>query len=145
MNNFRIYFKETTVLEVSGEKITFQKGKSIAFRNISDKDMRNIRKAVIKKDTMLFSMTDDTAGVFKVVYGNKNKVSKNNIADKVKSFKGSKKDKFKNYIPKETKKEQIKQLDEDDVECVKITQNLLPQDEQSEIINTEGEGTNEQI
>ena len=138
MNNFRIYFKQTTILEIGGEKITFLGGKTAAFRNVSDKDTKAIRKACIKGDNMLFAMTGDARGAYKVVYGNK---ARPVIEESVKAYKGSKKDRFKNYIPK-TKQEENEEK-ADDEKCVKITQNLLTEEKEDEIINTEEEGTDE--
>lgn len=135
MNNFKIFFKETTTLEINGEHITFLKGKSVAFRNISNKDTTKIRKACIKGDNMIFSMTDDTYRVYKVVYGNKNAGVKNTVDNTVKLNKGSKKDKFKNYTPKENSHKTIN-LDESE-KGVKITQNSLTEEPEKEIIDTE--------
>lgn len=138
MNNFRIYFKQATILEIGGEKITFLGGKTAAFRNVSDKDIKAIRKACIKGNNMLFAMTDDARGAYKVVYGNKARPA---IEENVKAYKGSKKDRFKNYVPK-TKQEENEEK-ADDEKCVKITQNLLTEEKEDEIINTEEEGTDE--
>lgn len=138
MNNFRIYFKQATILEIGGEKITFLGGKTAAFRNVSDKDTKAIRKACIKGNNMLFAVTDDARGAYKVVYGNKARPA---IEENVKAYKGSKKDRFKNYVPK-TKQEENEEK-ADDEKCVKITQNLLTEEKEDEIINTEEEGTNE--
>ncbi len=139
MNNFRIYFKQTTILEIGGEKITFLGGKTAAFRNVSDRDTKAIRKACIKGNNMLFAMTDDARGAYKVVYGNKARPA---IEENIKTYKGSKKDRFKNYVPK-TKQEKNEEEKADDEKCVKITQNLLTEEKEDEIINTEEEGTDE--
>lgn len=139
MNNFRIYFKQTTILEIGGEKITFLSGKTAAFRNVSDKDTKAIRKACIKGNNMLFAMTDDARGAYKVVYGNKTRPA---IEENIKTYKGSKKDRFKNCVPK-TKQEKNEEEKADDEKCVKITQNLLTEEKEDEIINTEEEGTDE--
>lgn len=139
MNNFRIYFKQATTLEIGGEKITFLGGKTAAFRNVSDKDTKAIRKACIKGNNMLFAMTDDARGAYKVVYGNK---ARPVIEESIKAYKGSKKDRFKNYVSK-TKQEKNEEEKADDEKCVKITQNLLTEEKEDEIINTEEEGTDE--
>lgn len=156
MNNFRIYFKEAVSLEINGEKMLFLSGSSIAFRNISNKDTKAIRKMAIKGDKMVFTATGDTLGVYKVVDGNKNKATEDNIKESIKVHKGSKKDKFKNYTPKATSKKKqepvediadeqpIKDLDgveensekvEVEQECVEITQNSLTEEPESDIIN----------
>ncbi len=154
MNNFRIYFKGTTRLEIGGEKYTFPVGKSVAFKNISDKDVKAIRKAAIKFDTMIFTITDDTLGVYRVIYGNKKAAAENAVKEKVKSLKGSKKDKFKGYtakVGKETREEvkeepTVKEVIEEDQECVKNTQNSLTEEQTDEIINiSEEEAANEQV
>lgn len=138
MNNFRIYFKQTTILEIGGEKITFLSGKTAAFRNVSDKDTKAIRKACIKGNNMLFAMTDDARGAYKVVYGNKARPA---IGENIKTYKGSKKDRFKNYVPKTKQEENEEKVN--DEKCVKITQNLLTEEKEDKIINTEEEGTDE--
>lgn len=132
MNNFRIYFKETTTLSIDGNKITFNKGKSVAFRDISNKDTKEIKKKCIKESNMIFKDTSDTLGVYKVIYGAKNKGSKK-VEDTIKQLKGNKKDKFKNYIPKQDNTKTIN-LGE---EGVKITQNSLTEQLEKEIIDTE--------
>ena len=142
MNNFRIYFKQTTTLEIGGEKITFLGGKTAAFRNVSDKETKAIRKACIKENNMLFAMTDDARGAYKVVYGNK---ARPVVEESVKAYKGSKKDKFKNYVPKTKQEKNVEEEKVEDEKCVKITQNSLTEEKEDEIINTEKEGTDEQV
>lgn len=100
MNNFRIYFKEFTVLDIEGSKKTFAKGKSYGFKFMSDKVTKSIRKQVMKNPNMVFTLTNDTTGCLDVVYGNKQpkdvtvdnlitmnkgKKNKKNLANKIKA------------------------------------------------------------
>ncbi len=158
MNNFRVYFKESVSLEINGEKMLFLSGSSVAFRNISNKDTKAIRKKAIKGDKITFTATGDTLGVYRVVDGNKNKATEDTIKESIKAHKGSKKDKFKNYTPKATSKKKqepiedtvdeqpIRDLDgteeaseksEVEQECVEITQNSLTDESENDIINTD--------
>ena len=153
MNNFRVYFKESVSLEINGEKMLFLSGSSVAFRNISNKDTKAIRKKAIKGDKITFTATGDTLGVYRVVDGSKNKSTEDTIKESIKAHKGSKKDRFKNYTPKATskkKQEPIEDVVEElpleeqstaeqnnkaEQECVEITQNSLTDESENDIIN----------
>lgn len=71
MNTFKIYFKETMVLEIGGSKQTFMADTMYGFKFISDKEMKSIRKQLIGKNTAIFMLTDDLLGCFNIIYGNK--------------------------------------------------------------------------
>ena len=71
MNTFKIYFKETTVLEIGGTKRTFAANTMYGFKFISDKDLKNIRKQLIGKSTVDFQITENLLGCYQVIYGNK--------------------------------------------------------------------------
>ena len=113
MNNFRIYFKETTVLDINGSKKTFIKGTSWGFKFISDKDLKNIRKQVLKSNTMVFKLTDDFTGCSQVLYGNKQ--PKDITVDNLITLNRGKKSKNK---PKYSKTKSISITNEENIENV---------------------------
>lgn len=96
MNNFTIYFTELTVLEISGEKKTFLPRVLYGFRNIADKELKNLRKYALKNG-LEFHITDDMAGCYKVLYGSKpvNDKTTTNLITMNKGKKNKKPIKFK--------------------------------------------------
>lgn len=137
MNNFRVYFNETTILEIDGEKKTFVKGWHVAFKNVSDKDMKAIRKIAVKKNSLTFTLTDDTSHVYKVVYGNKGTARKDTIKDFIKMSKGSKKDKTTKFVKSEKQSEEKinTENDVDPLTCVK--NNTIIEEEKTEVDQNE--------
>lgn len=102
--NFRIYFKDTVVLTVNGKKKTFQKGKLYGFQDIDAKEVKAIKKLVMKTNTMIFTETDDMMGCFEVVI--KNKSVKDKIVDNLISMNKGKKNKNYKKVEKEPETEQ---------------------------------------
>lgn len=133
MNNFRIYFKEVTVLDIEGSKKTFAKGKSYGFKFMSDKATKSIRKQVMKNPNMVFTLTDDTTGCYNMVYGNRKPkditVSNLITINKGKKNKKALADKLKASMPKEEGKGSSKEYIED----------IVPQSEETITIDNGGD------
>lgn len=100
--NFRIYFKDTVVLTVNGKSKTFQKGKLYGFQDIDNKEVKTIKKTVMKSNTMIFTETSDMAGCFEVIA--KPKSAKDKIVDSIIFMNKGKKNKNLKKVEKEAEK-----------------------------------------
>ena len=145
MNNFKIFFRATTSIEINGRKQTFTKGKFVGFKNVNKKDMDAIRKLAIKSKDFIFTMTDDTLGCFKIVYGNAEVGKDNKKQDLITMNKGKKnKDgKVKPVaVPEPVKEEVVEQVEE--IKEEQIDQELLTGLESNDIIEEEEVVSDEQ-
>lgn len=100
--NFRIYFKDTVVLTVNGKSKTFQKGKLYGFQDIDNKEVKTIKKTVMKSNTMIFTETNDMTGCFEVI--TKPKSAKDKIVDSIIFMNKGKKNKNLKKVEKEVEK-----------------------------------------
>lgn len=136
MNTFKIYFKETTVLEIGGSKKTFMADTMYGFKFISDKEMKSIRKQLIGKNNATFMLTDDLLGCFKVIYGNKKPkdVSTGNLI----TLNKGKKNKGKNiYATKKSIEENLNISESNSIESVPPVSEDITIDPESEVGNNE--------
>lgn len=136
MNTFKIYFKETTVLEIGGSKKTFMADTMYGFKFISDKEMKNIRKQLIGKSNATFMLTDDLLGCFKIIYGNKK--PKDVSTDNLITLNKGKKNKGKNiYATKKSIEENLNISESNSIESVPPVSEDVTIDPESEVGNNE--------
>lgn len=136
MNTFKIYFKETTVLEIGGSKKTFMADTMYGFKFISDKEMKNIRKQLIGKSNATFMLTDNLLGCFKIIYGNKK--PKDVSTDNLITLNKGKKNKGKNmYATKKSIEENLNISESNSVESVPPVSEDVTIDSESEVGNNE--------
>ena len=78
--DFKIFVNRPIILTVNDKKVTFIAGKSYGFKDLNNKEAKEIRKIALKDRAIVFTETSNFTGCYKVIYGAKkveDKVVKN--------------------------------------------------------------------
>lgn len=89
--NFKIHFKEPTVLTINDKPITFMANKTYGFKDIAVKDIKAIKKQVMRSSGMTFTATSDFTGCYNVIMNVKE--AKDKIVDNIIAMNKGKKNK----------------------------------------------------